>query len=524
MLDRTQAAPPRLKERGFSFFIGVIASLTLMTILSSNAQAATPLAGSVISNQASANYKDSGGTPQTATSNSVTTTVAQVGSYTLTADNTKTAAPGTTAYMPHILTNTGNGADTFYITLPTAIDGDLSGVAIYADVNGDGQPDSPTPLCTTNGTTNNCSGTNVSTGSLASGGSFKFVVAMTVKSTAADAAAASEVATAVPDSSTSWYSTYSPNSINNTDNLTVANNVPVFAVNKSIISSLTSGPTGTQVTYKLAYTNSGNAAGPIYINDVMGSGATDGFSYVAGSAKWSVSGTTALDDATGATGDPAGIEYQAVTTGSGLTAQTTITALIANVPANASGFITFTVNVDTDAPLGTSETTNVASYARANNGADCATIADCTTTPPTTITTTNQSPFTVTGTYSVVANNNTSSSADGTDDNAATGVNVVTASATAPNTVVSFSNVIWNTGTASDTFNITYDATNTGATGSPTDFPTGTTFQLFQSDGLTPLTSSDADGVPDTGPVAAGSSYTVVLKASIPADASGLPH
>jgi uncharacterized repeat protein (TIGR01451 family) len=508
MFSNIQTAPPPLSRRsfGFSFLIGLITAVSLMTVLSASAQAATPPAGTTISNRATADYNDTGGTLQHATSNEVTTTVTQVGSYTLDTDNSKTAASGTTAYMPHTLTNTGNGTDTFIITLPDTFDANLTGVAIYPDANADGQPDGTTPLCTV---VNNTSGCTASTGSLAAGDAFHFVVALTAKSTATDGVTASEIVTAAPaPASTVPYAT---TSLTNTDTLTVANSIPVFAVNKSIISSLTTGPAGTEVEYKLAYTNSGNAAGPLYIKDLIGSGTTVSYSYVTGSAKWSSSGATALTDAIDTGLDPSGVVYQAITTAG----ETTIEAFIANVPANASGFITFKVTVDAGAPLGSSETTNIAQYARANTGIS----GDCTGLPCTpasgTVTTTNQSPFTVIGSYNVVANNSTASSTDG-DNTTATGNDVVTVASAAPGSVVSFSNIIWNTGTSVDTFNIAYDANNAGG---DSVFPTGTTFQLFKSDGNTPLTSSDADGIPDTGPVAAGAYYTVVLKATLPANA-----
>lgn len=515
MFSNIQTAHPPLKRRsfGFSFLIGLITAVSLMMVLSGSAQAVTPLAGSTISNRATADYNDTGGTLQHASSNEVTTTVTQVGSYTLVTDNAKTAAPGTAVYMPHTLTNTGNGSDTFNITLPPTFDTDyLSGVAIYPDTNADGLPDGTTPLCTVGGTPA-CTGTNVQTGLLAAGDAFHFVVVMNVKATAPNGTMpAPEVVTAVPvDASLPLYTTMT---LSNNDNLTVENNTPVFAVNKSIISSLTTGPAGTEVEYKLAYTNSGNAAGPLYIKDLIGSGTTASYSYVTGSAKWSSAGATALTDSIDTNIDPAGIVFQAITAGSAPTALTTIEAFIANVPANSSGFITFKVQVDAGAPLGASETTNIAEYARANDGT-----ANCTGLPCTpalgTVTTTNQSPFTVIGSYSVVANNSAASSTDG-DNTTATGNDVVTVASAAPGSVVSFSNIIWNTGTSADTFNITYDANNAGG---DSVFPTGTTFQLFKSDGSTPLTTSDADGIPDTGPVAAGAYYTVVLKATLPANA-----
>jgi hypothetical protein len=81
----------------------------------------------------------------------------------------------------------------------------------------------------------------------------------------------------------------------------------------------------------------------------------------------------------------------------------------------------------------------------------------------------------------------------------------------APGATVSFTNTVTNTGNATDTFNIT-----TGAS----TFPSGTTFQLFKSDGVTPLTDTNGDGIPDTGPVTAGTTYNVIVKATLPPSAT----
>ena len=92
-------------------------------------------------------------------------------SFTLTADGVRTAAPGGQGVFPHILTNTGNGSDTFPLSLVNlgGDDFDLTGLAIYADADGNGVPDNFTPLATT--------------GPLAAGGVFRFVVVGNVPGT-----------------------------------------------------------------------------------------------------------------------------------------------------------------------------------------------------------------------------------------------------------------------------------------------------------------------------------------------------
>jgi len=77
-----------------------------------------------------------------------------------------------------------------------------------------------------------------------------------------------------------------------------------------------------------------------------------------------------------------------------------------------------------------------------------------------------------------------------------------------------FDNIIWNTGTVSDTFNIVVHADSSS-------FPIGTAYLLLAEDGLTPLVDSNNDGVVDTGPVAPGTYVKVVMRMSLPAGISG---
>jgi len=155
---------------------------------SSAALAAAPPANTVIGNQASATYSDAAGTTQLATSNLVQTTVQQVGSFTLdsvnqvttTIVNTKIGAAGSIVYAPHTLTNTGNGTDTFTLTVDADTD-KFTKVEVYPDANGDGVPDGTTPLCTA-AAAGVCS---VPAQSVAgNNGVFRFVVAYTIPGTA----------------------------------------------------------------------------------------------------------------------------------------------------------------------------------------------------------------------------------------------------------------------------------------------------------------------------------------------------
>ena len=137
--------------------------------------AATPAAGVIITNQATATYVSGQGTNSSATSNQVQLVVSQVVSFTLAADSVRSGSAGTVTYFPHTLTNTGNGVDTFSLAAVDQQTGfTLSSLQIYADTNGTGIPASNTPIATT--------------GALAAGATFRFIVAAGAPGTASNAA------------------------------------------------------------------------------------------------------------------------------------------------------------------------------------------------------------------------------------------------------------------------------------------------------------------------------------------------
>jgi len=303
--------------------------------------------------------------------------------------------------------------------------------------------------------------------SLAAGASAKLVVAATVPTTATATQTNSLTLTA-----TSGFTT-SVNAVD-TDTTTVSNNA-VIALSKSI--SASSGPPGgtTQYTYTLSYTNTGNnTATTVKITDAVPAGMT----YVSNSALWSVTGAgVTLKDS------PAtqyGTAPNQITYDFGKTTVGTATAIITNVAPGQSGTITFAVTINANAAAGVINNTAAIGY---NDGSG------------TTVSgTSNTVPFTVTKQAAVAITSNTVASA------------VLGASFT-------FGNTVTNNGNTTDTFNISL------AAGSPA-FPAGTTFQLYKSDGVTPLIDTNGDTLPDTGPLAAGASYTVVVKVTLPATAT----
>ncbi|HUP30005.1 MAG TPA: hypothetical protein VM122_07530, partial [Usitatibacter sp.] len=472
MNSTTQASSKGETLRLWAFALLVLVAGALFALGTTNAHAAPP-AGTVIGNQATATYQDASNTPRTATSNLVQTTVSQVKTFTLTANGARTAAPGQTVYYPHTITNTGNGSDTYALnalssTNFAAAAAPHSGLAYYIDANGDGVPDNATPINTS--------------GPIAAGGVFRFVVAGTVPAAAANGNTA-DITVSVSDTT--------PTTLTNTDTTTVASSV--ITVTKALSQNSGPSPNAGPITLTLSYTNSGTApAASLQITDALPAGMT----YIAGSGRWSVSGATALSDATGP-GDPAGIDYSV--TGS------TVTAIVTSVPAGFSGTVTFSVQIAAGRPPGFIN--NTASYQTSTQAS----------------VNTNTASYQVLQTAQVVANGSTTSSVN--FPTAGSGEPVTVASAAAGATI-NFTNVVWNLGNAADSFVISM----AGQAG----WPAGTTFTLLQADGVTSLIANTTPSVPThTGSCAAGfetdavnlrCGYRVILRVQLPAIATGGPY
>src|SRR5690349_11406558 len=397
---------------------------------------AAPPAGTPIGNQASATYLDATSTSRTVTSNLVTTIVQQVASFTLTADGARTAAPGGQGVFPHVLTNTGNGGDTFPLVLANLAgdDFDLTGLAIYADADGNGVPDNFTAINTT--------------GPLAAGAQFRFVVVGNVPGTqlATEVARMRITATSAFDNAQTAF---------NTDVVTVTGNA-VVNITKSISTANGPSPSG-PYTYTFTYTNAGNSvATNVTLTDLLPAGMT----YVPNSGRWSTTGASVLTDANAA--DAQGTAPNTIIYGFGVTGANTVTAKINRVAPGASGTVTFQVNVNSG--LAPQTINNFASYTYNDGVSNVGPF------------TTNLAPFTVDASASLTFTGQTVASA-------------------LQGSTVAFTNVLTNTGNASDVFDVIVN---------PGTFPAGTSYALFRSDGVTPLTDSNSNGIPDTGPLAAG--------------------
>lgn len=433
-----------------------------------SAHAAAPSAGTNISNIASASYTDSNGSNKTVTSNVVTTTVLQVASFTLIADQTQTANANGQVSLSHTLTNTGNGTDTFNVAVVnndtrdnTTDKFDFSGLNVYLDANKDGVPDSQTPV------------TSVT---LTAGQSVNLIVQATTASnnvTAGDLGKLTVSAISGFDTSLT---------AKNVDTVKITNGAVISLLKSASVSNVdatSSSPAAREVEYTLAYQNTGNTtATNVTITDVLPAGLT----YVTGSA--TVNGTAVSDAA-----DADGYNF---TSG-------TATLVIPAVAANSSGVLKFKVQVVQNTPAGIIR--NIAEVDPDGSGTEGKTPS-------------NPNDVTVLGVKKGTINDSaTDAFADGQSTTTPT-PDVITKSTT-QGTPVTFGVtagggepiVIHNTGNVTEAFNITVNKNS---------LPTGSIVELFKADGVTPLTDTNGDGVVDTGPIASGATYQVVTKVTLP--------
>ena len=444
--------------------ISQASALVLLGLVSLVTIAQVPPAGTVITNTANATYT-ANGTPRTGSTNPVSAIVGALpqGVPTLTNSQTLNVLPGATVVFPHTLTNTGSLSDTFTLAV-TNLAGtyDLGAIQILPDANGDGVPDSTTPI--------------TAPITLGPNQVFRFVVVAVVPPGIASGLTDSLRVSAI--SATPGRSVAPV-----TDQAIVA--VPVVYVpnlNPSLIKSISASegnaPSG-PYTVTIRFGNTGLAEGiktNVTISDTLPAGMT----YEAGSLQLSIAGDAGavVTPLPSATGSIPGARQGSYSAASGRVAVT-----LATMPQNDSGAISFRVNIAPGTPAN-SVLNNVADITFTNRlGEVVGPILS------------NPVPFRVLISESITLR----------------GVTLPTAE---PGSTVTFDNLLTNNSNKTDTFDITLtDST----------FPVGTIIRLFKSDGVTPLTDTNGNVTPDTGPVPVGGTYRIVVKATLPNGAIGGP-
>ena len=544
MKPTNRAAAVRHLQPGMSnmkatvlWFVAGLFVLALSVLASGDARAQMTPAGQSIGNQASATYVDVTNLAQTltSTSNVVTTVVSQVYNFTLAAPGAQTRPANQQVCYPHTITNTGNGADVFTLTAP--VGATVTGptpfyqggtLAYYPDVSpNDGAPDVG-PAITVTPTLN-------------AGQSYTFVVCGT---TSASAVAGNSGTITIAATSTGTVSPAVPAIVDTTTigNCSITLNKTLSSTPPPGLTPVTGGVApltnvvGNPGLYVvLAYSNGGTlACNNVIIQDSLQSG----FLYRTGSGRWSNSGATVLTDAAG--GDT-GINYTAPTTD--LTAGI-VSATIPSIAGGTSGNVYFQVSIAANLPVGvTAATTNTANV----TFTDALTMVTAGPNNSNTIT------YNVQQVAAVEFNGSATSSVAAAGEGSGTTI----VAAASPGQTIQWTDVVWNKGNATDSFDIRFvdglgavvgnsasftGANCTGGAGaSPIcTFPANTTFTVFRTDGTTTLLDTSGNTTPDTGPIplptggncpvgfvgnagaglATSCGYQIVVKATIPAGAA----
>lgn len=453
------------------FFLRSASAAAFGALAGSAALAASPEAGSVIGNQAVATYTNSAGDTITVTSNTVETVVQQVAGVSLTSDNTETVAPGGKAFLPHIITNEGNGADSFALTAVETDTGtlDTAQLVFYPDANMDGVADSATPL--------------TRTPTLAPGEQFGVVIEASVASSATGSDAITVTAVSAFNGA---------QQAANTDTLTISNGAIVELV-KSMVADAASGgnpnivDAGDRVTITLTYSSTGLAAANDYVvQDVL-----DGnLQYLPGSARWSDSAAaldddnaTTVADASNGAGETIAWDYDD---------GQTVNFTLSSVGSGRSGSVTFQAVVAGTATAGT--ITNTATQE----------VAGAAFPPSNTASILVDRQFAVAVADSAIAADGSAdgSTASGSDDDGANNDTVTETGDVYQGGVIRHEFVLTNRSNKSDSLRV--QAANV-------DYPTGTTFRFVGADGVTPVVGA-------VGPLAIGESAKVTLVATLPTD------
>jgi uncharacterized repeat protein (TIGR01451 family) len=287
----------------------LLTALVLVTASPASASTLTP-SGTAISNFATVSYKDANGNPMpTVNSNTVTTTVSQVGGTDVTPPTAAgSGVVGGTVNYAATVTNTGNGTDAYTLATSGLPPGWTA--TIYVDANGNGVLD---PGETT---------VAASTGNLLMDGTFQVIIQVTVP-----AGASANDTGAVTLTATSGF--------NNTLTDTGVFTTTVLTANVTMVKTASpSNPQpGDTVTYTIQYQNTGNdMAYNAVIKDAIPSGAN----YVSNSLLAGATAGSATVRSDLADGDNA--DFNATTAGS-------VTHTLGSVAAGASGVLIFRVTI-----------------------------------------------------------------------------------------------------------------------------------------------------------------------------------
>lgn len=475
----------------------VLASAAVLLATLMESALASPVAGTVIKNQAAASYRvclddtcSERSEPLSVTSNLVATLIQAVPGMALLDAQHKPALAGSLVYFPHTLSNTGNSTDRYRLCVGN-VDNRISHWTIYRDTNNDGQPD-PGAAWFDDNAVGGCASDD--TADLAPGESLHLVLETAVAATApVGAATLTLIATSHANNALTR---------GNIDTLNLIQG-PMVAVVKRLEAEQSRSPGG-PYTVTLTYRNSSNeAATEVTLDDILPLASVNnvaaGMTYVPGSARWSGTGNAVLTDAddraqgSGAT-TLAFCAYDG--TASNAPCQDRVRAVLSHLGPGAQGTLTFQVTVEGGLAAGERLRNSVDFFYRNENGSASFGVPSPFTSNTVVLTIIERALA-----PAVVANTSQSDASAGANDSSNSG-NLATVAAAAQGGIVTFSNVIWNSGDGEDSFAVRVDRANARTGNALADpFPDGTAFQLTHADGASPLTDSNGDGVVDSGPI-----------------------
>jgi len=477
-------------------------------------------AGTQIRNLATVTYEDAAGNVFSAQSNEAIVTVAQIYSATLGVDVDITGAPGQTVYLPYVLTNTGNGTDTYDLSAVNGITGgdniDSANIVVFEDVNGNGLPDAGEPSVTSLTLPPNVNN------------SANLVVAVDIPATATDtqtlgirltAQAQEGTGSAVVGSVTDLTPGGGRDTLNDTNESLIT--VTGDAVLQTTKSSVHDAANNT-ITYTVTVTNNGGVAAQ---NVVIFDGIPDGTTY----DSQTVSGLLATNGDT--IGQPLSVLSEAglgldlngdgdITDGDetalgldlntdGDTADVGIQGVYvvdSELPPNTTVTMTMTVTYD-PAVLGGGAIIENTGHAAGDLDGDPLT--------PDGVVTSNVVQDTVNGTFGVIITDTGIASPgvnDGGDDDANAANDTQFVDEASAGGAVRFLADITNQGNSPDTFELSV---------APGTFPAGTVFNFYDSTGTVPLSDSNGVGGIDSAIIAAGATQQIMIIATLPSNASG---